>query len=436
MLRTFLAASILLALSTGLVVRGEAHAQSDAPRVNAVRADLGLALSLRKRDDRDLVGFAYGFDYERRLHRYVGVGVRVSGAIFPYDADLYAGDGRSSFLGVGPMARLHLLPDAGFGDLYVAAAPELVFTGSLVRLGLDGRVGLDLTLPRDLSIGPFVGYTHVLQAPSASQGPADGRILSFGVSLAMRFGERLGEDDADDDEVSVEPEPDPITVPIAELEPDPITVPEPVVVDTDSDGVQDDRDLCPSEPASTDDGCPPPPPADLDGDGILDPDDACPAIAGVESTGGCPLVPPPADSDRDGFTDGDDRCPDVPAASSIDGCPLPAVRALDVTLRFHTGSTTPTSESIPELRRALSRLRADPSIRISIEGHADHLGEQSRNGQLSIARAGYVHTWLVQHGISPDRLEMRGAGSHTPLVQGANPGDLAPNRRVELHIID
>jgi len=58
-------------------------------------------------------------------------------------------------------------------------------------------------------------------------------------------------------------------------------------VDTDGDGIPDDRDRCPTEPEDYDgfqdaDGCPDP---DNDGDGFLDADDDCPYEAG--SNQGC-----------------------------------------------------------------------------------------------------------------------------------------------------
>lgn len=405
-----------------------ARADESRPRPNVVRTDLGLGLSLRRDDGRDGAGFAWAAEYERRLHPLLGVGVRLDGAVFPYDEELYDGNGRAGFLGLGPVVRLHMLPSLTFGDLWFSASPELVITGDLARFGVEAGAGFDVSLPHDLSIGPFVRYTHVLQGNEAPQGSADGRVLTFGATLGFAFGQR--------EESEPEPTPQPEPEPTPEPEPQPTPEPEPLPeLDSDADGVPDSRDACVDTAAATADGCPLPD-SDRDGDGVLDLDDACPAIPGVESTGGCPLAPPPSDRDRDGFPDADDACPDVPAASSDRGCPPPTVRALDVTIRFHTGSATPTHESLTHLRDALRRLRAEPTIRISIEGHADHLGEQARNGELSLERARYIHAWLIQHGVAEDRLELRGAGSHTPLVQGANPGDLAPNRRVELHILD
>jgi len=104
-----------------------------------------------------------------------------------------------------------------------------------------------------------------------------------------------------------------------------------VIVDSDGDGVPDDKDACPKTPGvrSADpekNGCPPPPPpADRDGDGVFDKDDACPDVPGKATTdprtNGC------ADKDFDGILDPLDACVDVPGVASPDpkqnGCPEP-----------------------------------------------------------------------------------------------------------------
>jgi hypothetical protein len=93
--------------------------------------------------------------------------------------------------------------------------------------------------------------------------------------------------------------------------------------DSDLDGVSDFRDLCPTQPAPTSNGCPLPP--DSDGDGVPDMLDSCPTQP-APTVNGCP-PPPVPDSDGDGVPDANDHCPYKPA-STPDGCPAPKPRAL------------------------------------------------------------------------------------------------------------
>jgi LPXTG-motif cell wall-anchored protein len=56
---------------------------------------------------------------------------------------------------------------------------------------------------------------------------------------------------------------------------------------------------------------------DTDGDGVEDDRDNCPGIPGPASNGGCPV-----DYDKDGLTGSEDKCPYNPGPRSNDGCPL------------------------------------------------------------------------------------------------------------------
>ncbi len=95
--------------------------------------------------------------------------------------------------------------------------------------------------------------------------------------------------------------------------------------DNDDDGVPDDDDKCPAEQEDEDDyqdedGCPDP---DNDHDGVPDVSDKCPNDPGPRdgATPGCP----PRDRDLDGIADPDDKCPtraeDPDAFEDGDGCP-------------------------------------------------------------------------------------------------------------------
>ena len=98
-------------------------------------------------------------------------------------------------------------------------------------------------------------------------------------------------------------------------------------VDTDSDGILDSEDLCPTDAEDRDqyedsDGCPEP---DNDGDALGDEFDKCPNraedIDQFEDSDGCPED----DNDKDGIPDLQDRCPNEPETENgfkdADGCP-------------------------------------------------------------------------------------------------------------------
>jgi hypothetical protein len=106
------------------------------------------------------------------------------------------------------------------------------------------------------------------------------------------------------------------------------------IVDTDGDGVNDDDDLCPETPVSSEvyvDGCSeeqrlPGSTTDADQDGIMDADDLCQQTPLGESVYADGCSDSQLDSDNDGVSDADDLCPSFDDAidrdfdSIPDGC--------------------------------------------------------------------------------------------------------------------
>lgn len=79
-------------------------------------------------------------------------------------------------------------------------------------------------------------------------------------------------------------------------------------------------------------------------------------------------------------------------------------------------------------------LRADPSIRIRIEGHADDRGSTEYNLALGMRRAETVRDYLVGYGIAGDRLSVASYGEERPLVTGSGEQSWARNRRGEFAV--
>jgi len=94
-------------------------------------------------------------------------------------------------------------------------------------------------------------------------------------------------------------------------------------------------------------------------------------------------------------------------------------------------------ESKAELNRALKVLEEYPKIRIQIEGHTDYIGEASYNQSLSERRANAVYEYLINHGLSKDRIaQVIGYGESKPVDTNETDEGRAHNRRVEFRIVD
>tara|TARA_Y100000589_G_scaffold321098_1_gene351815 strand:- start:5657 stop:7753 length:2097 start_codon:yes stop_codon:yes gene_type:complete len=102
-------------------------------------------------------------------------------------------------------------------------------------------------------------------------------------------------------------------------------------------------------------------------------------------------------------------------------------------------------ESINELDRLVKLLKDNPTIKIELSAHTDSRGSDAYNQKLSQARAQSVVDYLIEHGISKDRLVAKGMGESQPIYDDAYIAKLPTkeekewahqqNRRTEFKII-
>ena len=197
--------------------------------------------------------------------------------------------------------------------------------------------------------------------------------------------------------------------------------------DMDGDTVADKYDSCPETPGIPAlDGCP-----DADEDGVADKDDNCPEEFGPVENNGCPW----SDRDGDGVFDKDDNCPDVPGTATNAGCPEYPIEGLEeLSVKFGSDSFEIDATFEEQLAEAFRIIEANSTAKIIIEGHADSTGSDQINLPLSELRASQVLDYLIQAGISPDRLSIVGYGSSQPLGDNNTADGRAQNRRVDFAV--
>jgi len=104
-------------------------------------------------------------------------------------------------------------------------------------------------------------------------------------------------------------------------------------------------------------------------------------------------------------------------------------------LLFAFDSAELKSGATSTLDRLVAFLNQYPTRKVAIEGHTDSVGNPDYNYRLSQRRAESVKSYLVQAGISFDRLSASGKGQDQPLASNDSESGRQQNRRVEL-IID
>jgi outer membrane protein OmpA-like peptidoglycan-associated protein len=113
-------------------------------------------------------------------------------------------------------------------------------------------------------------------------------------------------------------------------------------------------------------------------------------------------------------------------------------------IHFYPGSHFPLPQSEPELQELLHILQTQPKLKIEIQGHiccqygdTDGFDKDTRTNNLSINRAKEIYQYLINNGISAERLSYKGFGSSKKIYQyERNEMQRIANRRVEILILD
>jgi outer membrane protein OmpA-like peptidoglycan-associated protein len=107
-----------------------------------------------------------------------------------------------------------------------------------------------------------------------------------------------------------------------------------------------------------------------------------------------------------------------------------ALRALPP-VTFRTAYSTPTDRDEVIIRRLAAVLRANPGVRLQVQGFTDDVGDSEMNFGLSYARARTVYLELQRLGVARQRLSFRAFGERNPKLPNTTPDNRAANRRVE-----
>ena len=125
--------------------------------------------------------------------------------------------------------------------------------------------------------------------------------------------------------------------------------------------------------------------------------------------------------------------PEVTIESVNDGEALKVT--FDSGILFATNSSTVSEAAKSALRNFSTNLKENPDTYLKIVGHTDNTGSVDYNQTLSEKRAKSVYDYLMQNGVSNDRLSFEGKGIHEPVADNSTVAGRALNRRVEILIM-
>jgi len=336
---------------------------------------------------------------------------------------------------------------------YLFAGPGLLSDNSTSGLSFDLGLGGKYYFNPSTALYLDAGYVNGVEATIAGKAVRD-NIWKTTLGIEYDFGKVK---DSDMDGVSDKKDKCPNT-------PTGVAVDEKgCPIDTDGDGVADYIDDCPTVKGLTSlKGCP-----DTDKDGIADKDDACPEVAGIASLKGCPDTDGdgvtdkddkcpgtkkgykvdasgcPFDTDKDGVLDEEDDCPTVAGLKENKGCPKKELTAEELEAQkmkvgpvyfdFNQPNFIATEKS--KIENLVNLLKENSNYQLNMTGHADELGTDAYNMNLSKNRLNSVVREIVKKGIKRNRIiTLKAMGKTAPVATNDTEDGRALNRRVEFEV--
>lgn len=105
-------------------------------------------------------------------------------------------------------------------------------------------------------------------------------------------------------------------------------------------------------------------------------------------------------------------------------------------ISFDTGRAEIKPDFRPILDSFATSLNNNPVTQVTIVGHTDSSGSHAINNPLSLNRAASTRDYLVNRGVSSNRLSVDGRGSREPVAANDTAENRARNRRVEIFVAE
>jgi outer membrane protein OmpA-like peptidoglycan-associated protein len=104
--------------------------------------------------------------------------------------------------------------------------------------------------------------------------------------------------------------------------------------------------------------------------------------------------------------------------------------AIRLMVEFKTSSAELATYEDAELNTIAGTLKANPTLKIRVEGYTDSTGNPKSNQALSERRANAVRSYLINQGAGADQIEAKGYGAEQPVASNATSEGRTKNRRV------
>lgn len=100
-------------------------------------------------------------------------------------------------------------------------------------------------------------------------------------------------------------------------------------------------------------------------------------------------------------------------------------------IKFDFDTTKISNDIKRDIENIVKQMKNNPQMKVEIEGYTDNVGEEEYNRKLSLRRANKVKEYLIEYGISADRITTSGYGEANPITSNDTKRGRMINRRVE-----
>lgn len=428
-------------LSVSLILLGNAYAQDAKFNKLAIDANVGINNSMTPKNTSGYGEFG-GSDRLKNLTFNIGGRYNFSNK---FGAGLYLGynklanvkdDNSTTFITISTQGVVNLSNLLGFESYFnnklrflAHAGPGIGFLTHpkfdktdrmlLIAAGLTPQFKINDKLTLNLDFQAVATYLQSRSWDFNSKSPVRDGVMAQATIGVTYYGFGSNKDKVHADWYSEESD---VENKLTELK-NKIAAAEAKLVDTDKDGVADYLDVEPNTPEGSVVNTKGQRIVDMDGDGIVDTEDYCPTVKGTIEFKGCPA----------GFTTSVEKKEEV--LEEVNNLPAELdakFKNLTADVLFTLNSDKVKPAYVKTLAKLAKQLKDNKNVKVSINGHADNVGEEGVNNVLSESRAVNVKNILVSNGVEANRITTKGFGDKKPKESNDTEKGRNANRRAEI----